>query len=163
MKQLIWHPADSWNEASGGLPLYRGFSRPTDGPVIFIQSPSNRVPLNMPPDVQTRMDDWFFVRFGMRFRESSLFATGDLHAARSYATDRGQVRRLAPEEQFCFCWSPKCADLYNEFESSKGPESVDALLARLEFRCEDLEAAILSHHEIMLVCPSVQATLVPRP
>lgn len=109
------------------------------------------------------MDEWFFDRFGMRFRESSIFATGDLHAAQSYANDWGQVRRLEPKERFCFCWSPKCADLYNEFESSMSSESVEALLARLEFQCEDLEAAILSHHEIMLVCPSVEATLLHCP
>lgn len=109
------------------------------------------------------MDDWFFNRFGMRFRESSLFATGDFHTAQGYATDWGQVRRLEPKERFCFCWSPKCIDLYNEFESLVGTESVEDLLARLDFQCDDLEAAILSHHEIMLVCHAVKATLIPRP
>jgi hypothetical protein len=161
MQQLIWHPADSWKTASGGRPLFRGFSKPSENPIICIQSPLNRVPLNMPPDVQTKMDDWFFKRFGMRFRESSLFVTGDVHVAKGYAGDWGQVRRLEPKARFSFCWSPKCADLYNEFENSPNTESVDALLARLDFQCDDLRAAILSNHEIMLVCPAVKATLIP--
>jgi hypothetical protein len=163
MQQPIWHAANLWKTASGGRPLFRGFSKPSDDPIICIQSPSKRIPLNMPIDVQTKMDDWFSKRFGMRFRESSLFATGDLYTAQSYANDCGQVRQLEPKERFCFCWSPECTDLYNEFENSKGSESVEALLARLDFQCDDLEAAILSHHEIMLVCPAVEATLIPRP
>lgn len=98
----------------------------------------------------------------MRFRESSLFATGDLHTAQNYATDCGQVRRLEPKERFCFCWSPECVDLYDEFENSKPTESVEDLLARLNFQCNDLKAAILSHHEIMLVCSDIEATLITR-
>lgn len=97
----------------------------------------------------------------MRFRESSLFATGDLHKAQNYAADWGQVRQLEPKERFCFCWSPECVDLYNEFENSKRTESVEDLLAGLNFQCDGLEAAILSHHEIMLVCSDVEATLIP--
>ena len=108
------------------------------------------------------MDNWFFKRFGVRFRASSIFATGDMHAAQGYANDWGQVRRLEPKERFCFCWSPECADLYNEFEGSKGAESVDALLARQNFQCDNLRAAILSHHEIMLICTVIEATLIPR-
>lgn len=96
----------------------------------------------------------------MRFRESSLFATGDLHKAQNYAADWGQVRQLEPRGRFCFCWSPECADLYNEFENSKLTESIEDLLARLDFQCDDLEAAILSHNEIMLVCPDIEATLI---
>jgi hypothetical protein len=161
MQQLIWYAADSWKTASRGKPLFRGFSRPSADPVIRIQSPSNRVPKDMPRDVQIEMDDWFFQRFGMRFRESSLFATGDPHTAQNYATDWGQVRQLEPKERFCFCWSPKCADLYNEFENPKRTESIEDLLVRLDFQCDDLEAAILSHNEIMLVCPDIEATLIP--
>ena len=97
----------------------------------------------------------------MRFRESSLFATGDLHTALNYATGLGQVRQLEPKERFCFCWSPECVDLFNEFENSKSTESVEDLLTRLDFQCDDLEAAILSNHEIMLVCSVIEATLIP--
>lgn len=160
MQQLIWYPADSWNAASGGLPLFRGFSRPSDNPIIDIQSPSNRLPRNMPLEVQTKIDDWFFKRFKMRFRESSLFVTGDIHTAQSYAGDWGQIRQLKPKERFCFCWSRECADLYNEFENSNRTESVEALLDRLNFQCDELKAAILSNNEIMLVCPAVEATLI---
>ncbi|MCI3208806.1 MULTISPECIES: hypothetical protein [Pandoraea] len=160
MQKLIWYPGDSWGEVSGGLPLFRGFSRPSNNQVIDIQSPSNRLPQNMPLDVQSRMDDWFFKRFGMRFRESSLFATGDITTAQSYAGDRGQIRQLKPKDRFCFCWSPECADLYNEFEYSGRTESVEALLDRLSFQCDELEEALLSHNEIMLVCTAVEATLV---
>lgn len=116
----------------------------------------------MPLDVQIRMDDWFSERFGIRFRESSLFATGDQHVAQSYAKDWGQVRVLKPKDKYCFCWSPECADLYNEFSNSRDTESVEAMLRRLDFQCDHLEEAILSHHEIMLVCPLVEATLINR-
>lgn len=107
------------------------------------------------------MDDWFFNRFGMRFRESSLFGTGDLVTAQGYAKDWGQVRRLEPKDKFCFCWSPDCADLYNEFVNSRSTESVEDMLERLDFQCNDLGAAIRSHNEVMLVCRDIEATVVP--
>lgn len=80
-----------------------------------------------------------------------------------YAGVQGQIRRLEPKDRFCFCWSPKCADLYNEYTKSKDTESVECLLERLNFQCDDLKAAIQSGNEVMLVCPAVTATLIPLP
>lgn len=119
--------------------------------------------MHMPPEVQIEIDNWFESRFGVRFRQRSIFSTGSMEVAREYARGTGEVRVLRPEVDFCFCWSPLCVDLYGAYEDADRHESISALLEHLQFRCDDLSSAIRSKHEIMLVCSSVQARALSTP
>jgi hypothetical protein len=159
---IIWFEAVQWDELSGEQPLYRGFSKKIEGVSVQISSPENRSPVSMPLGIQTEMDNWFENRFGMRFRQRSLFATGSLEAATHYAADHGEVRVLRPIAPFCFCWSEQCADLYEEYENMPRDESIPELLQRLEFKCVDLDQALQSSHEIMLIGTTFQADLINK-
>lgn len=154
----IWNSPDVWLEQSKGNRLLRGFSTRAYEEKITYSSPTDRSPVNMPWSVQIEIDNWFEARFGVRFRQRSIFATGSLDVARGYARDTGEVRVLRPLADFCFCWSPVCEDLYGEYEISQSNEKIQDMLERLDFRCHDLSAALTSHNEIMLVCGCVQAT-----
>lgn len=153
----IWNHADSWNSSSEGLLLYRGFSQKAVDEIVLVDSPTNRQPVSMPRDVQVQMDDWFDGKFGVRFRQRSMFTSGSISTAQGYARGGGEVRVLRATQDYCFCWSPYCHDLYDEFSMMNG-ESVTELLERLDFRSTDLAGAIRSKNEIMLVGAGVQCT-----
>ena len=163
MQKSIWVPPHSWCEQVNGQMLYRGFSRRVEGRVLTIASPELRQPRNMPVDVQTSIDNWFERKFGIRFRQRSLFATGSLEIAESYASERGEVRSLEPQADFCFCWSEECVDLYSEYQQSYSGESIDQLMERLDFRCDNLDYALRTGNEIMFVCRQVAATRLTTP
>ncbi len=153
----IWNSENKWEELTSGLKVLRGFGMHASEQAITICSPVARTPVNMPQSVQVELDNWFESRFGVRFRQRSIFATGSFEVAQSYARDAGEVRALRPATDFCFCWSPLCEDLYGAYEESSSSESISEMLDRLEFRCDDLHSAILSENEIMLICSSVKA------
>lgn len=154
----IWNSPSLWENLFSEHSLFRGHRCRNSSEVLTLHSPSARLPVHTPPAVQVEIDNWFENRFGIRFRQRSLFSTGSLEVARSYAGDYGEVRVLRPAADFCFCWSPVCEDLYAEYENLRYGESIPMLLDRLQFRCDDLQSAILSKNEIMLVCSSVRAT-----
>ncbi|MCT6717231.1 hypothetical protein [Acidovorax sp. K2F] len=154
----IWNSEHVWDEQSKGLKLFRGFPIRVSEETVTFGSPEERTPVNMPPLVQLEIDNWFEARFGVRFRQRSIFSTGSLDVARDYARDTGEVRALRPLADFCFCWSPLCGDLYGAYMDSHSSETIPTLLGRLEFRCDDIHSALLSENEVMLVCSSVQAT-----
>lgn len=156
----IWNPAADWARLSDGLPLLRGLATRAGADFVTMASPADRTPVHMPASVQMEMDDWFEGRFGVRFRQRSIFSTGSWEVARDYAGGTGEVRVLCPAADFCFCWSPLCADLYGAYEATDSREPISTLLERLHFRCDDLSSAIRSSHEIMLVCSCVQARAV---
>lgn len=149
--------AKNWTADSQGLPLYRGFREKNAVAMMKIQSPTDRHPMHMPHDVQSRIDNWFEVRFGVRFRQRSLFATGDITIAKAYSEDSGEVRHLRVAADYFFCWSPFSEDLFQEWQMSPVAESVEQMLERLQFQCDGLADAIKSRHEIMLVCPAIEA------
>ncbi len=141
--------------------LLRGFPTRASEQIVTISSPTDRFPVNMPLCVQLEIDNWFEAKFGVRFRQRSLFCTGSIEVARGYTHMVGEVRTLRAVEDFCFCWSPLCDDLYGAYETSSHNESIGELLSRLQFRCDDLISAIRSQNEIMLVCSRVQAIRQP--
>ncbi|WP_157158300.1 hypothetical protein [Delftia sp. Cs1-4] len=153
----IWNSEKKWEEFSSGLRVLRGFGIRSSEKSITLHSPAARTPVNMPQSVQVEIDNWFETRFGIRFRQRSIFGTGSFEVAQSYTRDFGEVRALRPEADFCFCWSPLCEDLYGAYQECSPSESIADMLDRLDFRCNDLYSAILSGNEIMLVCSSIQA------
>lgn len=158
-----WNFAVDWDNLSDGLLLLRGFRARASGEVVILSSPSDRSPVHMPLVVQVEIDNWFELRFGVRFRQRSLFCTGSMDVARDYARSDGEVRALRPNAVFSFCWSPLCVDLYGAYMDAVKCEPITDLLERLQFKCDDLSSAIRSGHEIMLVCDSVLAQTLVAP
>ncbi|WP_150125128.1 hypothetical protein [Aquaspirillum sp. LM1] len=151
--------AITWPCDSKGLFVYRGFGRERAEHVIEISSPKNRHPRDTPLDVQIQVDNWLEQRFGYRFRESSLFVTGDYMNATNYA-QHGEVRVIQPLSDYVFCWSRKCCDLYGEVELSPQSESIPDMMERLEFQCTDIYNAIKSGNEIMIICDRLKASKI---
>lgn len=140
---------EDWHRESAGQLLYRGFARSLAVQEAMVKCPANRPPRNMSPLDQREVDDWFEGKFGIRFRESSLFCSGDIEIAKAYAADYGEVRHMTPVSDYSFCWSTKTADLYHEVSIFTG-HKLSELLETLDYKCTDLGDAIRSGYEIML-------------
>jgi hypothetical protein len=150
----MWMSAHNWSQVTQGKLLFRGAAWRSTAEVVTIASPADRTPVSMPLDAHKRIDDCFEKQFGLRFRSRSLFTTGNLTTAASY----GEVRSVVAIGDFCFCWSPHVADLYAEVAINRGNnESIEDMVARLSYRCDDLASAIASGNEIMLVGSAFEA------
>lgn len=155
----IWIPPEKWDLLTEGKPIYRGTSYTFDNEIVYIGSPQDRTPVSMPKDVQKKIDDCFEERFSIRFRQNSLFATSNLEVARGYAGAYGEIRILRPLAPFCYCWSPQSKDLYFEYMESLHTESIEDMIARLNFEIDDIASAIYLEHEIMLVGEKFEAKI----
>jgi len=158
----MWIQASEWARMVGGRRMYRGFTKKATGDMLNIHSPQNRVPRDMPSEIQAQMDFWFEQNLGFRYRQGAIFVTGDLDIARQYAGDHGEVRTLQPTGPFHFCWGRQSNDLYGEYVDMRANESVTELLQRLEFQCGDLAGALDSGNEIMLVGAAFQAAVLKK-
>ena len=153
----MWIDPELWDEMRGGLTAFRGSKlwQPSGAPLV-VASPENRRPVHMPERVQQEIDDYFEKRFGIRFRQRSLFATGSFGEARLH----GVVRAITPQAPFCFCWSPSSADLFEEYGAKPDAKPLVAWLEELQFRCDGLSDALRSGHEVMLVGPAFLAEVL---
>jgi len=129
------------------IKLYRGF---TNLPNIntIIKTRKNRKPSNLDFKLHYEIDNYFFKRFGIKFRSQSVFCTGDIETAKAY----GKVAEIKPIGDFEVCWSPKCFDM---FEIEDYPKmDIEEFIIRNEYQIGNLEEAIKSGNEIMLYCDS---------
>lgn len=150
----VYQP-EQWDALVEGMKLYRGFSTRQPDASIQVRSPTNRLPVDMPLTVQNEMDDWFFINFGIRFRQKSIFATGSLDVALRYAR-HGEVRTVRPISTFHFCWGSRSTDLFEVYDRKKETYSVIEILQGADFQSDDLAGALRSGHEIMLVGDAFQ-------
>ena len=149
---------DGISKALGDLALYRGVSmfKFDEGEYArIVPVNQNRRPTNTSAVAHQAVDDWFQAKFGIRFRQSSVFCTGNLGDAQSYAGTSGTTAIVMPVGDYDYCWSPDVGDLYIELQRNKG-YSLSALMDINHYKCnEDIIAAIQSDNEIMLHCQSV--------
>ncbi|WP_166771642.1 hypothetical protein [Xanthomonas arboricola] len=134
------------------LKLYRGFRTHDSTPEIYISSPVNRIPVDVPPQIQIIVDDYFDEIFGIRFRQRGIFCSGNIKTAREYAHSECDIRSISSIYNFAFCWSPKVKDFYEhlpEFDGTK--KTIHEFLKNSRFMTTDLEMAITSGNEIILV------------
>ena len=76
----------------------------------------DRDPVDMPKAVSKAIDDYFQETTGIRWRSTSVFASGNHHAAMYY----GNLFCLFPIGQFNYCWSPRVSDLFNKLDQQLG-------------------------------------------
>jgi hypothetical protein len=109
-----------------------------------------------------KADEWFFRRFGVKYRSQSVFVTGDFQTASCYArysvsTERSAVAvvRVLPLSTYRYCWSPHYRDLGTAIGKHANVEEIENVLDGAGY-CEDrLDAAHASGHEVMLHCDCV--------
>lgn len=151
-----WLSIDQWDVLSGGMAVYRGFSRPLDEDKNIISPPSDRQPKNIPLAAHRIIDQWFLDQFGFNFRTQALFGSGSLEKAKAHAQE-GEVGFIRPNADFMFCWSPHSYDLFGEYAQLESDDKIAEMLEKLEFSTENLDQAIMSGHEIMLASDSFTA------
>ncbi|WP_415396242.1 hypothetical protein [Sulfurimonas sp. CS5] len=88
------------------MKLYRGFKNLPQIDTI-ITTRKNRKPKHLPLELHEKVDEYFFNKFGIKFRSQSVFCTGKMKSALDY----GKVAIIEPVGHFEICWSPKCYDL----------------------------------------------------
>lgn len=91
--------------------MYHG-TNVTLNPAQLLKVRQHRTPVDTPEDTQDLIDDWFQQHTGVRFRESSVFATGDPSIAESY----GSLALIIPVSEFNYAWSPVYDDLTSSLE-----------------------------------------------
>lgn len=138
--------------------LYRGI-RPLGIPDIKkCPCPVNRLPSDTPLVLHDLADEWFFNKFGIRYRSNAVFATSVQSTARGY----GQVYSVYPVGQFEFCYSPKYNDLtsylsdaFEAYDVNDVPESwltrpLEKLLNNGDYKSDSIVAAVKSESEVMI-------------
>jgi hypothetical protein len=113
----------------------------------------------MPPAIHQVVNEWFLERFGVGYREQSLFCTGNPTIAAGYLSRSTSLITLEPIGNYSVCYSTKCADLfgYYQFYWSDGRVSDEKIRADLDSLGfihsinENLEQAASSGNEVMLV------------
>lgn len=159
--QLIKNSCQRYLNEVGGIdralvdiPLWRGISRfefDDNEPLRIVPVNQSRRPMHIKADIQNALDDWFEQKFGIRFRQSSAFCTGNQYDAASYGT----AVIVLPVGDYDYCWSPDVGDLFIELQRNKGL-TMQALLEQNHYKCnEGLISAIESSNEIMLHCQSI--------
>lgn len=99
-------------------------------------------------------DDWFYAKFGIRYRSQSLMTTSRVLTAQAYAASTAHVMRVLPLAEYRYCWSPNAMDLLflaKQLVDAPKEEVVESL-EKLDYRENDLHEAHLSGCEVMLHC-----------
>ncbi|WP_133167874.1 hypothetical protein [Burkholderia gladioli] len=153
--------------------LYRAHSKKyLDGRTGIITNPNllrARQPRDMPPAVHQVLDDWFFDRFGVKYRGSSLFCTGDATIAAGYVTEKSALISVEPLGNYSLSYSPICKDLFGHYQFYwSSPEttledihnSMDSLGFIHQVNGE-IQHAAATGHEVMLFGECFRYTLHP--
>lgn len=118
-----------------------------------------RRPRDMPEAIHRALNAWFVDRFGINYRGSSLFCTGDAAIAAGYKTESSTLISIEPLDDYSVCYSTKCKDLFGHYQfywsaADTSIEKIQADMDSLDFvhqRNGGLEVAAMSGNEVMLV------------
>jgi hypothetical protein len=144
------------------MPLYRAHSlkyiNAKSGTFTNPYLVRNRIPKNTSIQLHSAFSAWFIKKFSLDYRSKSIFCTGDINVAQGYVNSSSALIKLAPIKDFRVCYSPKCKDLFGNFQFLAGSDMekvsiVDDVLDSLEyveFKNDGLDLAIKSNNEIMV-------------
>lgn len=161
---LIKRDCQPFLSQSKGLPLYRGLGHATEDMYKKSIRLNNRTPKDMPLKIHNKLNQYFLMKHGAKFR-NALFVSGD----DSVASEYGSLYRVFPIGNFEFLWSPMVSDLYTEWEDydpgynwNRDSEEMQAEkykkslkkfhddILKSNYTTSNLPAAINSRNEIML-------------
>ncbi|WP_175170401.1 hypothetical protein [Achromobacter kerstersii] len=126
-----------------------------------------RQPRDTPVAVHEVLKGWFEDRFGVDYRGSSLFCTGDVAIAAGYKTQASVIIAIEPIGNYSLCYSTKCKDLFAYYQfywriTDASPDKMRAdmdLLGFIHHHNDGLEAAAASGNEVMLVAEKFRYSL----
>jgi hypothetical protein len=140
--------------------LYRGFSKTlitTEQVNKFYHA--SRVPINTSIEIHEAADRWFFEKFGIYARSSSLICTTDFSQANSY----GIAYRISPEPPSPMIYSHSVKD-FLEHESDLDVLTEESIRAWLEsqrfnlvYSTSEIDPGFFG--EVMVFCKSYRAIL----
>lgn len=137
------------------LSFFRGMSEkyPTDRPFVH-RVRSHRRPKDSSQNFHGIADQWFYERFGIRYRSNVVCVTSRELTALAYAATPAHVMRIVPLSEYRYCWSPNASDLLflaKEMAQASQKEIFSAL-ELLGYQEDGLEKASATGHEVMLHC-----------
>lgn len=152
--------------------LYRAHSTKYLGGQTGISRNQNlqrpRRPRDMPLNIHTVLGEWFINRFGLDYRSSSLFCTGNASIAAGYIDDSKSLVTIEPIGNYSICYSSKCKDLYGHYlfywsTTQKSAIEIMADLDSLNFiqhHNYGIELAAKSENEVMLATDYFRYTVI---
>ena len=137
------------------LGLFRGISQRIGMEAdVFVHKQvrlDDRAPRDSDNKQHKLWNNWFKKNLGEPFR-NAMFATGDEVETFPY----GEPYLVFPIGNFTFAWSPHVMDLsLNQLTTNA--KSTHERLTAAEYQTDNLQAAILSGHEIMIRCKEYYA------
>lgn len=119
----------------------------------------SREPRDMPIIIHRALCEWFTDRFGIDYRGSSLFCTGDARIASGYLNESSSLISIEPIEDYSLCFSAKCKDLFGYYQFNWRSEDISIRkihsdldgLDFIHYENTGLKEASLSGSEVMLV------------
>lgn len=137
------------------LSFYRGVSQRYDAqhPTIH-KVRDDRRPRDSPENFHQVVDEWFYCRFGVRYRSEAIFLTSRKLTAQAYAATPAHLMRILPLSTYRYCWSPNAVDLLFAAKKLEGArrEDIQMHLEGLEYREDHLTEAHGAGNEVMLYC-----------
>lgn len=121
-----------------------------------------RKPRDMPLATHQILNEWFLDRFGVAYREKSLFCTGDPLIAAGYVTSASSLILIEPVGNYSICYSPNCKDLFSIYQfywSTSNPSALEIRtrmdgLDFVQHQNSGLSEAAATGCEVMLVADS---------
>lgn len=121
----------------------------------------------MPIAIHQFLIEWFVDHFGVDYRGTSLFCTGDASVAAGYKNRSSTLISIEPLDSYSVCFSTKCKDLFGHYQfywsaADTSLEKIRSDLDALDFvhvRNGGLEAAAASGHEVMVVAERFRYSL----
>ena len=126
----------------------------------------DRQPQDTDKQVSEFVDEWFYKKFGSKFRSEALFCVGNRLVTRKYGT----AFVIFPIGKMSYCWSPVYHDFYQSNSTligkfkNRGDDDlywgeINKILKEGKYTDTDLIEALSFHprHEIMINCDSYYA------
>lgn len=177
LKDFIKRSCAKYLSESGGKLMFRGIGKKPTGYIheeLFMNNKQldafqasirrNRKPLTTNLRMHEITDEWFFDKFGIKYRSNALFTTADTVTAKGY----GNIAAIFPIGDFKYVWSPEMEDLYFLFNNiddvelwTESPSDVFKKLDSLNYKDTDLKKALITHNEIMIHCDDYLAVILP--
>lgn len=128
----------------------------------------SRQPRDMPVAIHQILIEWFKESFGIDYRGTSLFCTGDVSIASGYVSRSSKLIAIEPIGDYSVCYSENCKDLFgycqfNWGDPEKKPADIISDLNELNFmqyQNSGLDIAAGSGNEVMLVTENFRYEII---
>ncbi|MGF6110391.1 hypothetical protein [Pseudomonas frederiksbergensis] len=137
------------------LSFYRGLSNRYEvaHPTVHATR-MDRQPRDTRQNIHDVADNWFFERFGVRYRSQAVFVSSDTSVAAAYAASPDHIVRVIPLGAYKYCWSSQLSDLLEIGMHNPDIEDFKSDLVNAHYKEDCLDDAHRLGHEVMIFCES---------